>query len=174
MEFNFLCLLFSILSSDSKFEKELRQHRIHEKQFEQKQLIFDIDERVKQFDKELKELGDSLLQIEVDAKFLDLFILQQNQELWILKDFERLEEGLLEKIDQCVVVKNDIQSKLISNRNRIKQLIETINKLKEQEQIIASQFLANCKSNKYFSFLKRIFQKKLKITTGSDSNGKQF
>lgn len=105
---------------------------------------------------------EACLEIEVHAKFLDIYCLTLNQELWILKDFEQLEDNLVEQVDDKLIEWNDVQSNFITEKNKIKMFQKNIEKSLEKIKEIQSQFSINITEDKFADFLKRIFKKKFK------------
>lgn len=144
---------------------EINQIRHIERLFQQQKIFQDIHERIDAFNGEIIELKNSTITTEFECKYMDLYMLTLNQELWIIKDFEHLEEKLIENIDKFVGEKNEIQTKLMRKKLNIDDLRMEIDRYSEQEKAITTQFMSNSKGTKFFAYLKRIYQKKFKLPT---------
>lgn len=159
-------------SETSQWENELRYSRLAGKIFEQQGIIQDIDNKINKFDEDLENNREACLEIEVHAKFLDIYCLTLNQELWILKDFEQLEDNLVEQVDDKLIEWNNEQSNLIAEKNKIKILQKNMENSLEKIKGIQSEFLLNISEDKFADFLKRIFKKKFKTPKEHNSDGK--
>lgn len=150
---------------------EINQIRHIERLFQQQKIFQDIHERIDAFNGEIFELKNTTLTTEFECKYMDLYMLTLNQELWIIKDFEHLEEKLIEKIDKFVGEKNVVQTKLMETKSKIDSLRNDIDRCNEQEKAITLQFMSSCKGTKFFAYLKRIYQKKFKLPSDPNQDG---
>lgn len=139
--------------------------------FEQQAIIQDIDNKINKFDEDLERNREACLEIKVHAKFLDIYCLTLNQELWILKDFEQLEDNLVEQVDDKLIEWNDVQSNFIIQKNKIKMHQKNIEKSLEKIKAIQSQFSLKIIGDNFADFLKRIFKKQFKPPNEYHSDG---
>jgi len=161
----------------STMELEIRLLRLANKLHEQNQIIYDINKSVAKFDKKLISLKEERFHVDYNTLFLEIYLLTLNQELWILRDFEKLENILVERVDVKLIERNEIQSDIITKKNNIETHRKNIEKMDEQEKVIHQQFLATCMDNKFSDFFRRIFKKKYKapkIINPDDGNAIVF
>lgn len=131
-----------------------------ELEFIQNQTIKEIDNRISKFDDELSELKRMRLKIETDIKYLEVHLINLNQELCIVKDFERIENLLIDKVE-------DGERQYKETLNAIEGLNEEIvahnKKIKNNNELMANitqQFNGNVANNKFTKFLSKVFRKK--------------
>lgn len=141
-------------------EADLIQHRLQFQLYEQDKIIHQIEQRVKAFDSKLQDLYEERLLVDVDAKFLEQYLLTLNQELWVLKDFEQLEERLIDHMEQLIFEQNQIHMQLIKERNDIETYKGNIAEIEEQQNDVEARFIEKCRSNPYWKYFRKIFYKK--------------
>lgn len=131
-----------------------------ELEFRQNQIIKDVDSRIDKFDAELNELKQTRLKTETDVKFLEIRLISLNQELCIVKDFERIENHLIDQVENgerqyAEVVKSmeDLNQEIIAHNRKIKNNSELMGQLNQQ-------FSGSVANNKYTKFLSKVFKKK--------------
>lgn len=164
-------IIICFTENSTNWEKELCQIRLAEKLFEQKNIILDIDERIRIFDENMQTLHESRLDIEVRAKLLDTFLLTLNQELWVLKDFKSLEDQLVDRLNAEITARNDINADLSAQQAAIEHHKQNIESLQEQEISIAQQFNMTCMGNKFSDFLRKMYKKKFRPVREVDPDG---
>lgn len=151
------------------FEMEICNTEIAEKLFQQNQIIADINNRISDFDTDLNQIKDIRHNVDVEAKFTDVYLLTVYQELWILKDFQRIEDKLVEKVNSRVIERNHLKLEVTANKTAIEQHKKNIESLGEQVKSIQNQFMAAISNQKFSDFLRKMFKKKfrvLKLTHG--------
>uniref|UniRef100_A0A336MUJ4 CSON006942 protein n=1 Tax=Culicoides sonorensis TaxID=179676 RepID=A0A336MUJ4_CULSO len=141
-------------------ERDLIQNRLDAQLYEQDRIIHQIEQRVNAYDLKVQDLFEERLQVEVDAKFLEQYLITLNQELWILKDFEQLEERLVDKMEQLIFEQNRIYMQLIKERNDIDTFKGNIVEIEEQQSDIESRFIEKCQNDPYWKYFRKIFYKK--------------
>lgn len=151
---------------------ERRYQAIIECIVEQDEILADIDLRIGAFDEELQELADSRLEIERNAKYLELYIITRNQELLILKDCEMLENDIVDKTNKAMNDRNSMQTQINALNRQIEDSKKSCDKMAEQIKACQNQFMSMMKGNKFFDFLKRIFKKKYKPPKPADEECK--
>lgn len=151
---------------------ELIQIRLEERVFEQRQLMDDIEMRIRRFDDELHRLHESRLQIEVAVKFLDVFLLTLNQELWVLRDFKQLEDKLIGNVNDKIIAQNNINAELTATKQAIEQHRKNIEQGGVDEKLLTTQFVAAATGNKFWDFLRKAYKKKFRPPKVIDPDGK--
>lgn len=141
-------------------EADLIQHRLQLQLYEQDKIIHQIEQRVKAFDSKLQALYEERLQVDFDAKFLEQYLITLNQELWVLKDFEQLEEKLIDRMEQLIFEQNQIHMQLIKEKNDIETYKGNIAEVEEQQNDVEARFIERCRSNPYWKYFRKIFYKK--------------
>ena len=165
-----ICFIFA--GKHTEMETELCSIRIAEKLFEQQQIIADINERSEQFDSEIDEIEDTRLYTDIKAKYLELHLLTLYQELWILKDFKRIEDTLEENMTEDITAKNELKLELILKRDAIEQHKRNIENYNEQIKLNLIQFQTDCMNNKFGDFFRKIFKKKSRPVKDYNADGK--
>lgn len=128
--------------------------------FRQNQIIEDIDARINKFDEELNELKRTRLQTETDIKYLEIHLVSLNQELCIVKDFERIENRLIDQLENGEREYSDIVNAM-DNFNQ--EIVAHNKKIKNNNELmmnITQQFTGSVANNKYTKFLSKVFKKK--------------
>jgi hypothetical protein len=82
------------------------------KQYEQDQILNEIELKTEAFDKEVEDLSCLKIRVNVEAKFLELHLLTLHQELLILKDFEDVEEKVTNKVLNSLKEKHEMERKV--------------------------------------------------------------
>lgn len=160
-----------LLKRLSTWQKELAFSKGLSTLAAQDSIVRDVEIRITEFDNKLEKLSEKRLQIEMDTKFLDLFLVTLNQELYILRDFERLEDDLVQHVEASVQKRNDKQGNIIRVKNSMEEHRKAIEKMIEQEKAIQNQFMSSIKNNKFADFLRRIFKKKYKPPKEAAADG---
>lgn len=155
----------------TEWELEMRNARMKRKLFEQDRIILKINERISEFDKQVEQLSQDRFQVELDAKFLDLYILTLNQELFVLKDFEQLESKMEKSVEDTMMTKSSMFNRIVNKKKQIEDIKRNVDKLKEDELDLAQKFATKCADNKFSDFFRKIFKKKFKPPKPPRENG---
>lgn len=150
---------------------ELIEMRKDERMFEQRQIIDDIKRRIRRFDQEIQSLDESRLEIEVAAKFLDVFLLTLYQELWVLRDFKELEDKLEGKLNEKIMAQNDLNAELKSQKQAIERHQKKIDNCKEDAKMLTQQFTASATGTKFWDFLRKAYKRKFRTPKDRDPDG---
>ncbi|XP_055535978.1 cilia- and flagella-associated protein 44 isoform X2 [Wyeomyia smithii] len=142
------------------WEKEMRYIRLTKKYFKQDKIIKKIMDRVTDFDQQLEKLAENRIQVEVDAKYLEIYQLTLYQELWILKDFEKIERKMINSVEELTLERNSLQKAIIEARQSADQSKQEMERIRRRQKTIVQEFTTNCSDNTFAVFLKRIFKKK--------------
>ena len=143
-----------------EWEQELKDLRFKNKLFEQEQIIHKIDSRIKEFDEEIERVSEERYNVEVKSKFKELYLLTLNQELWILKDFEQLEDKMVEEVDNRIIDKKQLTMRIAQTKNDIDLHKRSVEDLKENIKVVENKFNSRCTDDKFTVFFKKIFKKK--------------
>ncbi|XP_035523590.1 cilia- and flagella-associated protein 44-like [Morone saxatilis] len=92
----------------SELEEELQKEEEMRLLHEQDSLLEQMESSVCQFDAELRLLHHQKLRLDWQLKLADLRQLTLYQELLLLKDFERREDDLQEKLNECIKEEDSI------------------------------------------------------------------
>ncbi|XP_013116263.2 cilia- and flagella-associated protein 44 [Stomoxys calcitrans] len=139
---------------------ELRYRWLLDLLVEQDGIIHTIHQNIKTFDNRLHELEDIRLQTKFEAEFMQSYLIVLNQELYILRDSEQIENQLLTNADTAMKTRNATQTSINTLNRQIEDLRKNCDRLNEQILDIRSKFQINTKGHKFFDFLRRIFKKK--------------
>lgn len=162
---SFILQDYKPLSSDddvSPWELEQRQQRFIFNLFKQEHIVLNLNKSIDEFNHEVIKLKESRLVTNLNAKFLDIYLLTLCQELWILKDFEKLEDIKFDDLLRKTSKRTEIQVKILERKNQIEYSRRSIDNLIEDEKSIQQKFLNHCSNKKYSDFFRRIFKKKYK------------
>lgn len=146
--------------------------RREETVFDQNQRVADIEHRIYLFDSDMKKVLETRLEVEVAAKFLDIFLLTVYQELWVLRDFKQLEDNLVDSVDEQVTDQNSINTELNTLKANIEKFRKNIDQGAIEEKAIQQQFQTSVGGNKFWDFLRKIFKKKFRVEKIAGSDGK--
>lgn len=131
-----------------------------ELEFRQNQIIDGIDARINKFDEDLNELKRTRLQTETEMKYLEVRLVSLNQELCIVKDFERIENHLIDQVEngeseyaEIVKTMGVLNQEIIAHTKKIKSNNELMVN-------ITQQFTGSVANNKFTKFLSKVFKKK--------------
>lgn len=119
-----------------------------------------IEQDVRLFDNLVHELMNDRLLIKYEHFFLIAYMMALNQELYILRDSEQIENQLLFNADNAMFTRNQAANAIKVLTRQIEDLRKQCDRLNDQINLIQAKFMANCKGHKFFDFLRRIFKKK--------------
>ncbi|XP_055386246.1 cilia- and flagella-associated protein 44 [Condylostylus longicornis] len=172
------CLEFSDIikyssTSDTPWELEMKYQMVINKIIEQDEIISEVTYKIKEFDDNLLELGESKLQIEVDSKFLEIYLITLNEELVILKDCEKLENELSSKALKAMSERNTLKTYIDGLAKNIDSIKKQYDKMNDQIRQISNNFMGLIKGNKFCDFLRRIFKKKCRSRKKAVTNNNE-
>lgn len=144
----------------NSWQHQLKKLKQIELEFRQNQIINDVDSRINKFDNDLNELKQIRLKTETDIKFLEIRLVSLNQELCIVKDFERIENHLIDQVEdgerqysEVMTTIEELNQEIVSHSKKIKNNNELIVNINQQ-------FSGSVANNKYTKFLSKVFKKK--------------
>uniref|UniRef100_W5L5L2 Cilia- and flagella-associated protein 44 n=1 Tax=Astyanax mexicanus TaxID=7994 RepID=W5L5L2_ASTMX len=122
-----------------------------------------MEESVWRFDAELRLLRDEKLRMDVQMKLADLQHVTLFQELQLLKEFEKRENTLQERLNTRVQEERELRSKLEECKQQLDLKKREVAKLQEKEKSLTAAFLSSLgENNKFTDFLTKVFKKKIK------------
>lgn len=145
----------------SEWENELTNLRTRRRTFEQKKIIDKINARIVAFDEEIAQLSEERYEVEVRAKFKEIFLLTLNQELMILKDFEPFEDVMMDDVERKGTEVKQLSFRLSNINTEIDIQKRLIEEMQDSVRKIELKFKAACGDNKFTLFLRRIFHRSL-------------
>uniref|UniRef100_A0A182N7M8 Cilia- and flagella-associated protein 44 n=1 Tax=Anopheles dirus TaxID=7168 RepID=A0A182N7M8_9DIPT len=154
----------------NKHERELREMRLIRKLFKQDKIIDKTSNRIDQFDRELDQLAQERLQVDTDAKLLENFQLTLYQELWILKDFSKIETDVLTGVEQVTIERNGLLQAVHDARVAIEQVEQEMEQIHREQRSNLQRFNSTCLDNEYSKVMKRIYKKKFKPCKINDND----
>ncbi|XP_042365640.1 cilia- and flagella-associated protein 44 [Plectropomus leopardus] len=158
----------------SELEEELRRREEIRLLYEQDSLLKQMETSLCQFDAEFLLLLHQKLRLDWQLKMADLHQLTLYQELLILKEFERREDSLQEKLNGCIKEENSITSKLEECNEQLELKRGDIAKLQEKEKALTAAFQASLgEGNKFEEFLTKVFKKKIKRVKKKEQTGNE-
>lgn len=146
----------------STWELEQRQQRFIFNLFKQEHIVLHLNKSIDEFNQEIIALKEKRLETNLNVKFLEIYLLTLCQELWILKDFEKLEDVKFDDLLRKTSQRTQIQVKILERKNQIEYARRSIDNLTEEEKSIHHKFSSQCSNNKFSEFFRRIFKKKYK------------
>ncbi|KAL0267585.1 UNVERIFIED_CONTAM: hypothetical protein PYX00_009818 [Menopon gallinae] len=142
------------------WEKEYRKLRVIRRLFEQDGIIEQMEKDIKKYDNDIYELKEEKCRVEVDVKFLQLYLLTVHQEVLILKKFEAQEEVKENRLFEKLMEKNEIQKRLNEINSRIEARNREVRRCEEEIKNLVTSYYATITDNKFYDYLRRIFKKK--------------
>ncbi|KAJ6662253.1 hypothetical protein lerEdw1_012416 [Lerista edwardsae] len=129
----------------------------------QENLIKRIQELMITFDAELRLLRHQKLKLDIRMKTADLRHTTWFQELLVLKNYEKYENTLQERVNSLVSEEEEMQLKLSSYLAQIEEKKAEIVKLQDREKALYATFQASLgENNKFATFLTKVLKKKIK------------
>lgn len=147
-------------------------------QYELDHILKAIDEKVRLFDAELKVLRHEKAKIAVFMKKSDLRHVTIFEEFMLLRDFEKTENILEQKLAKRKEEHLDVQIKLNENQARIDNKRKDIEKLDENQKKLTESFqLMIHDETKFSDYLTKVYKKKIKrkkkVEGAEEEEGKQ-
>ncbi|XP_034645238.1 cilia- and flagella-associated protein 44 [Trachemys scripta elegans] len=138
----------------------------------QETLIKRINELVVTFDAELHLLRHQKLKLDTQMKCADLRHITWFEELLLLKNFEKHEDTLQERVNNLSNEVEEMQWKLDNYLSQMEDKKYEIAKLQEREKALYATFQASLgENNKFASFLTKVLKKKIKRIKKKDVEG---
>ncbi|XP_052060229.1 cilia- and flagella-associated protein 44-like isoform X9 [Mytilus californianus] len=144
-------------------EIKLKQAEDIKMLYEQDRLLNRINELVQNFDAELRILRHEKFKLDIVMKNADLRQVTLFEELVLLKEFEKREDVLAEKVTNKAQEKIDMQNKIVEITNKIEMKKKEIEKMGEKDRALQAQFLVLLgDKNQRAEYLTKVYKKKIK------------
>uniref|UniRef100_A0A1A9WKF9 Uncharacterized protein n=1 Tax=Glossina brevipalpis TaxID=37001 RepID=A0A1A9WKF9_9MUSC len=127
---------------------------------EQDDILSVVNQSVQRFDNLLSELSEDRLQVKYEADFITSFLTAMNQELYIMRDSEQIENQLLNNAEYALMTRNQAQTSINALTRQIDELRKSCDRINDQIAVIQTKFMTNVKGHKFLDFLRRIFRKR--------------
>ncbi|CAH1262544.1 CFAP44 [Branchiostoma lanceolatum] len=123
----------------------------------------EVQELLNRFDAKLQLLCHEKLQLQVEQKMADLRHITLFEELVLLKEFEKRENVLADKVNNKKQERADMEVKVTECQAKLEAKKKDIDKLLDKERVLLSTFQASLgDNNKFADFLTKVFKKKIK------------
>ncbi|XP_051813628.1 cilia- and flagella-associated protein 44-like isoform X2 [Acanthochromis polyacanthus] len=152
------------VAEQSELEVELQREEEIRLLYEQESLLKKMESSVSQFDTELLLLRQQKVRLDFQLKRADLHQLMLFQEMLILKQFEKREGILPEKLNRCIKEENSITSALEECKEQLELKQSQIVKLQAKEKTLHAAFqdLLIKKNYQHQEFLTGDFKRNIK------------
>ena len=144
-------------------EIELKQAEDVKMLYQQDTLLNRIQELVENFDAELRILRHDKFKLDIVMKNADLRQVTLFEELVLLKEYEKREDILADKVTSKAQEKIDMQNKIVDITGKIEIKKKEIEKLGEKDRALNAQFLLLLgEKNHWAEYLTKVYKKKIK------------
>ncbi|XP_064136571.1 cilia- and flagella-associated protein 44 [Loxodonta africana] len=131
-----------------------------------------IKELIVTFDAELRILRHQKLKLDTQMKLSDLHHVTLFQEMLLLKNFEKQENILQERVNSLDKEEQDMQWKISETLTEMEEKKNEVTKLQEQEKALYAGFQAALgENNKFANFLMKVLKKKMKRVKKKEIEG---
>ncbi|XP_004675512.1 PREDICTED: cilia- and flagella-associated protein 44 [Condylura cristata] len=131
-----------------------------------------IRELIVTFDAELRLLRHQKLKLDTQMKLSDLHHLTLFQEMLLLKNFEKQENILQERVNSLDKEEQDMQWKINETLKEMEEKKNEIAKLQDQEKALYAGFQAALgENNKFANFLMKVLKKRIKRVKKKEVEG---
>ncbi|XP_053421789.1 cilia- and flagella-associated protein 44 [Nycticebus coucang] len=138
----------------------------------QQYLVNRIKELIITFDAELRVLRHQKLKLDIQMKLSDLHHITLFQEMLLLKNFEKQENILQERVNSLDKEEQFMQWKINETFKEMEEKKSEISKLQDQEKALYAGFqTAIGENNKFANFLMKVLKKKIKRVKKKDVEG---
>ncbi|XP_037601374.1 cilia- and flagella-associated protein 44 isoform X2 [Cebus imitator] len=138
----------------------------------QQYLVNRIKELIVTFDAELRLLRHQKLKLDTQMKLSDLHHVTLFQEMLLLKNFEKQENILQERVNSLEKEEQYMQWKINETLKEMEEKKNEITKLQEQEKALYAGFqTAIGENNKFANFLMKVLKKKIKRVKKKEVEG---
>ncbi|XP_019303927.2 cilia- and flagella-associated protein 44 isoform X1 [Panthera pardus] len=131
-----------------------------------------IKELIVTFDAELRLLRHQKLKLDIQMKLSDLHHVTLFQEMLLLKNFEKQENILQERVNSLDKEEQDMQWKINETLKEMEEKKNEITKLQDQEKALYAGFQAALgENNKFTNFLMKVLKKRIKRVKKKEVEG---
>ncbi|XP_046809374.1 cilia- and flagella-associated protein 44 [Lucilia cuprina] len=139
---------------------EIRYRWLMDLMMEQEGILHTVHNNIRLFDARLLDLDKERLHTKFEVEFMTSYLIALNQELYILRDSEEIENRLLKNAEDAMKTRNQAQASINSLNRQIEELRKNCDRINEQISSVQVKFMSTTKGHKFFDFLRRIFKKK--------------
>ncbi|CAF0711556.1 unnamed protein product [Brachionus calyciflorus] len=148
------------MSNLMKQQAQAKEIRLH---YEQKQILKSIEEKIRLFDAELKVLRHDKARVSIYMKNADLRHVTIFEEFLLLREFEKTENELEQKLSMKKDEHLDMQAKLAEIQSKIDLKKKDIDKIDENlKHLFQSYTQMTHDETKYGDFLNKVYKRKIK------------
>ncbi|XP_052805423.1 cilia- and flagella-associated protein 44-like isoform X2 [Mya arenaria] len=156
----------------SPLEIQLREAEVVRLSYEQDRLLNRIHEITQNFDAELRLLRHDKFRLDIVMKNADLRQVTLFEELVLLKEYEKREDVLADKVTGKQQEKLDMQAKIVDVTGKLEGKKKEIERLQEKEKALLLQFQGSLgENNKFTDYLTKVFKKKIKRSKKKTTEG---
>ncbi|XP_071995060.1 cilia- and flagella-associated protein 44 isoform X2 [Engystomops pustulosus] len=156
--------------SDLEREAARREEITH--LYLQERLITQMNKLAGDFDAELRIVRHKKMRLDVQMKAADLRHITLFEELLLLKEFEKREDVLQEKVSDRIAELDDVKRRSEDFMEQLETKRKEVMRLQEKEKALHAAFLtALGEGNKFAAFLTRVFKKKIKRVKKKEVHG---
>ncbi|XP_075710812.1 cilia- and flagella-associated protein 44 isoform X1 [Rhinoderma darwinii] len=156
----------------SDLEKEAVQREEIQNLYMQENLIKQMNKLASDFDAELRLLRHKKLQLDVQMKMADLRHITLFEELLLLKEFEKREDILQEKVSDRITELDEMNRRSEDFMQLLEAKRKEVVKLQEKEKALHAAFQTSLgEGNKFATFLTKVFKKKIKRVKKKEARG---
>ena len=148
---------------NTEIDQEFAQIRHIELVFEKEQKKKDIEEIIKAFDDEIREMQKEKYRLESDLKNAEMKLILFFEELILLKSMESKDISLTKRLASCRQEKGQILKEINEISRKLKDKKKEIDEIKEKEEDLMVRFHELCpeRSDKY-ELIRKFFEKIIK------------
>lgn len=139
---------------------EIRYRWLLDLMVEQDGIMHLVHTNIRLFNANLRELENQRLHAKLQIEFMSSYLISLNQELYILRDSEEIENRLLSNAEEAMKTRNQAQSNINTLNRQIEEIRKASERINEQISSVQVKFTNIITGNKFFDFLRRIFKKK--------------
>ncbi|XP_051991128.1 cilia- and flagella-associated protein 44 [Xyrauchen texanus] len=156
----------------TELEKEMREVEEIRNLYKQDKLLKQMEEAVWRFDAELRVLRHEKQELDVQMKLADLRHVTLFEELLLMKEFEKRENVLQERLTTYILEEEEIRAKIRECKQQMEVKKRDILRLQGKDKALTATFQASLgENNKFEEFLTRVFKKKIKRVKKKEPNG---
>lgn len=125
------------------------------------QILNEIHKVTTDFDSKILRLENERFHVEYKSKFLECHLLSLYQEVWIIKDCQRIERHIMNEMNAIIVEANNVNTEIEVQRARIASKKINIRDLEAEANQIDETFARECMQDQRFAiFLRKIYKTK--------------
>ncbi|KAM4046708.1 cilia- and flagella-associated protein 44 isoform 2-T2 [Anomaloglossus baeobatrachus] len=158
----------------SDLEKEAAQREEVKNIYLQEDLINQVTKLAIDFDAELRIVRHQKMQLDVHMKMADLRHITLFEELLLLKDFEKREDVLQEKVSDRIAELDEVKRRAEDSVQQLEAKRKEVLRLQEKEKALHAAFHTSLgEGNKFVTFLTKVFKKKIKRVKKKEARGEE-